>query len=255
MSERLLSHYPSFEEYNHFVVSTRFVKSPGSDWRDGHAAFIDAEMMEFLNQHGPGSLLLMPEEAGIDYRNAPDTLRFPMADEEGDGVWFTFDILDRMGKQPADVCTQALQLHVPDAPPITNFADLEEQAVRYADNIKVINKLGLSGEVDPSIAYTSLRKHPNYVLLRTGTRLSRSLDQGRNDLPPYIATELEPVQEIGQAAGNYLLVLAYVAKARLGISIQDIVRFNMAKLRHRIAYGKENDIHFDASWVSIAAEH
>lgn len=249
------THSPlGFSAYGEFVTSSRFKDEEALNWKGVYADFVESELMEFLTQHGPGSLLLLPEECGEIHLETPDDIRFHMADEMGDSVWFSFDIAERIGENPMAVCENALRLHVPEWDSrITTFAELEACAVEVADDIKVINKLGLlygTNSAYRTTHLTSLKQHPHYLLMRTGQRLARSLNEGRNDLAPFNATELESLRDTSQALGDYLLVLTYIAKARLNIPMQDIARFNIAKLSHRKMYGKENDIHFDQTYIS-----
>ena len=257
MTEFLSRSPLSFNTYADFVALSRFQGEEDAEWKDKYADFVESELMEFLTQHGPGSLLLLPEECGELHLEAPDDLRFHMADEMGDSIWFSFDIANRIGEDPMVLCEDALRRHLPDEdnlnPRVTTFAELESRAVDASDDIKVINKLGLlysSMVADPAMHLTSLKQHPNYLLFRTAQRLARSLNKGRNDLAPFTASGLEQPGDTGQALGDYLLVLAYIAKARLNIPMQDIAQFNIAKLSHRKAHGKENDIHFDQTCVS-----
>lgn len=100
------------------------------------------------------------------------------------------------------------------------------------------------------VRYTSLADQPYYMLIRTLSRLSRALNPDLHDAFPPTATVLEPVQNMTDAIGDFVLSMAYVAKDCLGIPFKDIARFNMAKLLHREQFGKENDITFDVTFLS-----
>jgi hypothetical protein len=253
MTELLTRSPLGFNEYGEFVRSSRHNNDdPG--WRDVYADYVEAELVEFLEQHGPGSVLLLPEECEGIYSDVDlDDLRLKMGDEMGDSVWFCIDGALRIGKDPMVACEEALRSHVPDSnPQITTFAELETHAVEAADDIKVMNLLGVLAETDevhPSLHLTSLKQNPHYLLQRMGRRLVRSLHEGRGDTHPLSETELEPIVETSRAIGNYLLVLAYIAKTRLNIPMESIVRFNVAKLSHRRVHGKGNDISFDQSHI------
>jgi hypothetical protein len=253
MTETLSRSPLRFNEYGEFVKSSRRTGDI-PDWRDLYAEYVEAELVEFLEQHGPGSVLLLPEECESIYSDVDlNTLRLKMGDEMGDSVWFCIDSALRIGKDPMAACEEALRSHVPDSNSvITTFAELETHAVEAADDITVMNLLGVlsdPSEVNSSLHLTSLKQNPHYLLQRMGRRLVRSLHEGRGDTLPLSETELEPIAETSRAAGNYLLVLAYIAKTRLNIPMESIVRFNVAKLSHRKIYGKKNDIPFDLSYV------
>jgi len=231
-------------------MTTRFNDSE-SPWQETYAGYIRGELMEFLGQHGPGANLLLPARAGISPNDAPEDLRFSMADELGDLLWFGTDIASRISVPISQVCLDALRQYAgyTKTPPAT-FPDLAEAAVAHASDITVPTRLGLRYPNIPSIpGHSSLASNPLYLFIRTTGRLTRALDQGAHDLSPPGATELEPVQDPVRSLGTYFLVLAYIASTRLRIPVNSIVDFNMAKLRHRRLHGKEKDIKFDRSWA------
>jgi len=250
MSERLSPDQLSLDEYSHFVAHSR-VKAAREDWQDEAADFITGEHIEFLTQHGPGALLLFPTGIEISHGEDRDALRYHMADEMGDMLWFVTDVANRMNVRLQDVSCDSLSAqlgHEVQSP--QTFADIQKLAIEHATDISVPNKLGmLFPEADKARRTTSLAQHPNYVLDRITHRLVRGPDQGKNDLSPPTATELEPIQDLSRSLGTYLLTVAFVAKDRLGIDLEDVARFNIAKLQNRAQYGKANDIHFDQTYV------
>ncbi len=243
------AHKPELKlsEYSEFVTSSRFAEESDADWRDKYAQFIEGEMLEFMVQHGNSSMLLYPDEMGVDRSTAPPELRFNMADEMGDSLWFSFDIAERAGLKINDCVKDSLQRFAPDEdiPAITDFSDIESLAIKYADAIEFVNKRSFFEIEDIRIA-TSLKDSPHYAMMRSVMRLSRSIAPARFDsiAGPPSAASLEVMAELDLALGDYMLVLAYIAKQRLDIPFEDIAQFNKNKLRHRRIHGKENDIHF-----------
>ncbi len=245
MSE-LLRHVLSIDEYQQFVVASRH----NDQTDEAYANFLDGEFMETFTQHGPGSLLLMP---GIQFAETDElkAQRYHMADEMGDILWFATDKVAQLGQSASELCLQALQHHAPEATgPLSTFTDIEQAVITHAENIRIPNKMGMTyPDLPEHFKMTNLVENPYYLMVRTAFRVSRSLRQGKEDLSPPTATVLEPISDISQALGDYLNVLAYVARARLGIGIENIARFNMDKLKHRDNYGKAKDIQFDDSYA------
>lgn len=244
---------PSLEldDYQRFVASTRRPDTYEGLWQNAYSKYIASEQLEFLIQHGVGALLLLPRSYEYPEPESGDELRYNLADEAGDLLWFGFDIADRLEFSAADLCTNGLRSYTSSiSPAITSFAELEENIMRSAQKVKVINKIGLLfADANPDHADTALADNPNYVFMRAGQRLRRSLDQGERDLAPPSATELEPIQPVAESVALFILTLAYIAKDRLGVSIEDIARFNMAKLAHRQQFGKANDIKFSPAFI------
>jgi len=254
MSEFPLAPDLTLNNFRDFVVSSRFAEVSDAEWRKKYAGFIEGEQLEFLMQHGNGAMLLYGDHMGINRSTAPDELRYHMADEMGDSLWFVFDIADRADLTIEECVKHSLNRFVSEAEvhTIKNFAELEALATAHADDISVTNKMGVYGI--PGIRHeTSLEDDPFYVITRTVARLSRSLDVHKFDsiAGPRTTTSLEAVTELDQALGDYLLALAYIATNRLGVPIEQVAKFNMEKLRHRRIYGKENDIQFTEAYNKI----
>lgn len=245
----------SFAGFENHVISSRFSEDLDRDWEKTYSDFLDAESLEMLMQHGNGMLLLMPLPPEAEQSFWPDAeekraLQYGMADEMGDVLWFSFDVAKRNNIDISEACLKSLEkMHITVPAPIEKFADIEKYAMANASEIKVLNKAALLGlDVPDDRKYTSLEQNPQYLLIRTARRLSRSLDKGSKDLAPFTASELEPPVDLQQALGEYLLVLAYVAREKLDVSLEHIAQFNVAKLAHRQQFGKSFDIKF-AAWI------
>ena len=244
----------SLSSYDEHVVNSRFSPDIDRDWEMTYSQYLDAESLEMIAQHGDGMILLMPldtEQHGNFWPNPEDklSLQYGMADEMGDILWFVFDVASHSQLSVSEVCKAALtELNIKVDRPIESFSDIEEYAVAHADEIKVSTKAGLMFEdLPPQHRQTSLSQNPQYLYVRTARRLSRSLDRGARDLAPFTASELETPLEVEQALGTYLLVLAYIAREKLEVSLDEIAQFNMAKLIHRQQFGKKFDLKF-AAW-------
>lgn len=246
MTEQILKPPLKFDEYTRFVESSRFAEISDTDWREKYAAYIEGEYFELLMQHGHGMFVLLPDSFGFDRSGVPDELCYHMADEMGDSLWFTTDIAERAGTSVQD-CVAAALAHrgIEVDTPVDSFAALEKVAFENAGLISVINKRGI---YFGGPGTTSLGINPQYVHMRTSARLSRALAQERYDdistIGPLSATSLEDVVDLSVAIGDFLLAQAFCAKDRMGIPIEDIARFNMAKLKYRRIHGKENDFKF-----------
>lgn len=234
------------ESYTSHVVEGRFLAKKTHNWQSESAVLLNGELVEMLIQHGVGALLLLPEEFGDREAYGTQELRHGMLDEMGDVTWFCFDVAESLGINVSEACQKALKSHVPEfSGKIHNFSDLEAAVMDNADKIRILNKMGMYlPKASDDIRYTTLAIHPQYLLLRTGTRLTRALEGGQRSGGPPTASDLEPVSDLEHTIGDYLLVLTYIAKARLGASMEDVAQFNIAKLSHRAVHGKANDIHF-----------
>lgn len=242
MSEFLDSSPVSPDAYQHFVASTQF--DLGAEWEPQYADWIRSESMEFLGQHGPGALLVMPDSFELDrpdvHHRFPE-LRNQMLDELGDLVWFGFSVAERNGIKAMDASKHALTNHgVSVDQPLDSFDDLSELVRRRAGDIGVANKISvLMPEADEAIKTTHLNENPFYVLQRTVARLCRALnDTSHEGILPSM-TDLEAPTEIMQAIGDYLNVLAYIASVHLDADLRSAVSINMAKLQRRQIHGKE----------------
>ena len=254
MSEFPLAPTLTLHNFKDFVVSSRFAEESDAEWREKYANFIEGEQLELLMQHGNGAMLLYADDMGIDRSTAPDELKYHMADEIGDSLWFMFDIADRAGLTIEECVKKSLDRFVPETEvgAVKSFVALEALAIEHANDIKVTNKMGIYGV--PGVKHeTSVEDHPFYVITRTASRLSRSLATQKFDSRggPRTTASLEAVTELDQALGDYLLTLAYIATNRLGVPIEQVAKFNMEKLRHRRIHGKENDIQFTEAYNKI----
>ena len=237
---------PTLIEYERFVAGTRHAHV--TDWRGVYPALLEAELDEFLNQHGPAMILMQPESFGVDYRSASARLRFSLADELSDLLWFSTDITLQSGYSLREIiASRGYGLETEESPP--TFSDVGAAALALASDLKVPNKYGIMFP-DNSHGYVSLEEYPGYVFLRAAHRVRRSLDGGNTDLSPPTATELEAVYPINETTGLLLLSIAYVAEQRLSIDFEDIARFSILKLHNRSLHGKENDISFTEQFVS-----
>ncbi|TAH35186.1 hypothetical protein EYC59_02580 [Candidatus Saccharibacteria bacterium] len=225
----------SFEAYENFVETVRNPDPPEFNWRKDRAKRVGDELLEVLVQHGDGLNLLLPSIVPV--AKPKPGLVHKMADELGDSCWFITDATLRAQLSLSDVTTAALQRHVGSkVEEISTFRELDIQSVNHAATIAVPNKYGLS---------TYLGNNPSYLLMRTQERLIRSLNpDSRITGGPPTATYLEGVTELPQALGDACLALSFIASARLGVSLEAVARFNMRKLTHRQAHGKENDLSF-----------
>lgn len=242
MSELLKGMPVSLDAYQHFVASTQF--DMGMEWEPKYADWIRSESMEFLTQHGPGALLVMPDSFELDktdvHHQFPE-LRDQMLDELGDLVWFGFSVAERNGINAMDASKHALTNHgVSVEQPLDSFEGLSELVIRRAGDIGVANKISvLIPEADEVLKTTHLDENPFYVLQRTVARLCRALnDTSHEGILPSM-TDLEAPTEITQAIGDYLNTLAYIASVHLEADIQSAVTINIAKLQKRQIHGKE----------------
>lgn len=234
----------SLATYRDFVVHERRNDEDPADWDAAHAQLIGQEELEFLGQHGPGMLLLLPRE--FDGNKAaekyPD-LRENMTDELSDLLWFDFDIAERHGRAPGDLCAEALSRHIGTEIPVpTNFQELEQTVLANASRIRIMNKYALlEPDVPEELKYTSLPDNPLLVFTRVHARLKRTLEKDLR-LPPGIpsASEIEPMRELTVALGDHINTLAYIARDRLGRSLEEVAGYNMFKLRHRKQFGKSS---------------
>lgn len=242
MSEHLSFSSLSPDEYQQFVASTQV--DMGEDWQPKYADWIRSESVEFLGQHGPGALLVMPESFGIDqvpvHDNFPE-LNDQMIDELGDLVWFGFGVAEYSGIKAMDACKESLEVHdAAISQPLNTFEDLTQAVSEHADKIRVANKLSIiMPEADDSLKMTSLRDNPFYVLQRTVGRLCRALDENTDGYMPPTMSDLEAPAELSHAIGDYINALAYVASVHLHSDIQTAVSINMQKLKDRALHGKK----------------
>jgi hypothetical protein len=244
----------ALQEYQTWVTTMREPRQSeyGSNWETSYATYIAGEQQEFLTQHGHGFMLLLPEGTSAYDPAGKRELQYKMADELGDLVWFSTDTATRRGHPVAELCVKALWNHTgKSAAEISVFEDIEQQAIKYAGQISVPNKWGLLNPGSTSRhAMTSLADNPNYVFVRAGNRLCRSLDDSTLQLSPPTSERIEPPQDTLTALGTYFLAMAYVSRSCLDVPFQNVAAFNMAKLLHRREFGKKHDIQFDTFYDS-----
>lgn len=261
MSERLSHDVINVRSYQDFVASTRHDGSD-EDWKLRSADYLNGEMIEALTQHGGADAiaLFMPDRLMLDYdpSNTSPEIRYAIADELGDSLWFTVDILNRIQSNISNACHEAFQsFNIDVDTPIHTFADIQESVVSNADAIRYINKAGLIMGYDdvastPDYFVTSIEQNPLLHITRSNRRLARSLEDGKRDQAPYASgADFESLSDISTAAGQHLLSLAWLAHNRLGVTFNGIAAFNHAKLVHRRSYGKDKDIHFNVSYTNL----
>lgn len=247
--------------YREFVKSMR-TGDVEDDWKDISVQYLNGEMLEALTQHGgpEAVVLFMPSDfiEGFRPSDVSAETRYAIADELGDSLWFTVDVLDRTKSTVGTATKDALEsfgIEVSDEP--KTFNDIQHFAVENADQIRYISKGGLTmGYTDinstPDHFISTLPQNPLLHFTRTNRKLTRALEDGKKDIAPYASgADFEPVSDIALAAGQHLLSIAWIAQARLGVSLDGIAAFNRDKLLHRKKHGKENDIHFDKSYAEL----
>ena len=246
----------TINDYQRFVVDSRFSEK-ADGWRSQTADYLGSEQLEFLTQHGHGFKLIMSDEMsewmGIDRSEAPVELRYGMADEMGDSLWFIFDAADALGVSVPDAVAMAIKAHVPGLETgVSNFTDIESLAIEHAEKIEVLSKGNILGFLKDK---PSLKRSPDVVFHRFVARFGRALDKQKFDgvAGPPTALMFEAIPEFDQAIGDMMLAFAYIAKDRLGVPFEEIARFNKRKLEHRERFGKEHDIHF-GDFVKTEAE-
>ena len=194
MSERRYYDARNVESYQRFVSDARY-KNLGDDWRSKSAEYLSSEMIEALTQHGgtEAAVLFLPSSFIPDYKPKyiSAEVRYAIADELGDSLWFTVDCIDRDQENVATACARALgSFGLPAENSIHTFSDLQQAVTEHADMIRYINKAGLlMGYSDVATApdhfVSSLPANPLLHLTRSNRRLARSLEEGNNDIPPF----------------------------------------------------------------------
>lgn len=243
MGDILFEEPVSFAAYSEFVESERHNNEPYTDDLNAQrAALLQGEQMEFLFQHGPGGVLLLPGAfEGHRITDAYPELSNDMADEASDMLWFDFDVAAQNGLDIGGICLRALKTHTHTrVREIADFVSLQQAVLDNAEKIKVINKLGLANPQMPEeVKYTPITRNPYYVFDRIHNRLIRALTQPEPNYETPTATDLEPEIELPKALGDHINALAYVCKIKLGRDIDEVARYNVYKLRHRKKFGKQ----------------
>ncbi len=244
MSE-IIKQRPNILDYQTFVASSRTKGIDDENWKNIYSTLLKDELLEVFYQHGNGSKLLMPSGwFRSEEKNEDDEINYHMADELGDILWFSSDCAIRLGFSVIDACKKSVLVNNLTAnQPVLSFMDIETAALLNAKKIRVPNNSGLMLQNIPEeFRITSLSDNPFYVFIRLISRLGKILNNGQVDSGPSTATDFEPIQDAAEVIGSIIFSISYIAKNRLGISIEDIARFNIAKLKNRQSYGKENDI-------------
>lgn len=260
MSEYSNTLRTDLDEYQDYVRMGRFPEAQGTDWRFARATHISEEQLEFLTQHGPGMNILLPAKVwnGLVKDNFTEmfgdlrTQQDKMADEMGDLLWFVTDTIDRNGQSVSDVATQSIQRHVPASTiEVTGFEHLDKIVTANAEAITVLPKFVLENRLyntttGESEWRTSLAEHPGLLYSRIGSRVIRALSSDTYPSVQPTAVDMEESPDINTALGDMLLVMAYIARDRLGTDLQMIADFNAAKLDNRIKndFDKSKDISF-----------
>lgn len=254
--------------YQAFVAKMS-TQNLGEDWKNKLARNLRGEVIEALVDHGEGEVvsLFLPEktmagqDTGMDHKGVSEETRFAAADELGDVLWYTVDALRKTKGQEqveiAEACHLALEEFGIDHQDydLNLLSEIQRAAVDHAGAVACITKFGLiEGYRDvrsaPPEKLTSLPQNPFLHIMRVSARLGRALENGEMDVPPYASgANFENLADIATAAGQLILVVAWIASEKLGISLRAIAEFNTDKLENREINGKESDIHFDASYA------
>jgi|GEM_PF-2623115 len=203
---------------------------PTPDWQRTYAGYIRGEMLEALYQHGPGSLLLLPQGFnGQQLIENPTELKSEVQEELGDMLWFGFAVADQYGENARNMCEQSFMRHTGEHISIMSFTDLQKYVAQYAGKFSVPNKFG---------TVTCLQDNPYYVFTRFVNRLTRSMEPqaAASRLPT--ATESEAVLPLPQVLGDYLNAVGFVISACAGWDVEDAAVFNTQKLMERQTWGK-----------------
>lgn len=246
-------------DYQNAVVRSRRNPSDSEeDWRAKHADFFLSEYLELLTQHGNDAftILCQPLSAHnmqpIYDRNPtanPNPIRFNMADELGDQLWFSFNTIQLLEHDPRDVIAAAYKEWSGEAAPLVpqTFSQIETLATEHARQLCVLPK---PGSPDPE-RHISLEDNTVLVFTRTTARLALALDPSRPiDAAQPTAADRLPLLPVDIAIGQHLLTCAYIASRRLCLPLSRIAAFNIAKQDHRRTYGKSTPFPFDQSWAS-----
>ncbi len=231
----------TLDDFQTFTESSRRDSDDPATWGAKLPELIQSEGLEFLTQHGNGSLLLLPPEFGLDTTaQAHDPLKSSMADELSDNLWFGFAAATYLGKSATELVTRSLGQYTEElVDSVVTFSDWQAALIAHAPNMRVLTKWGmLQTDAPENIRYTTLRDNAQYLFVRMHHRLTRALSGGANDMSPPTATELEPIADPELATGDFLNILGFIAVTKLGWDVEDVARFNAHKLFHRVKFGK-----------------
>lgn len=241
MSRRLVCQIDTLNEYQEAAIMLRRDK-PDGDWREERANLLLGETFEFLGQHGNTLPALMPGfvTEGSQVHMLPDESRLGAADEAGDMLWFCTDIAARAGHRLNDACNSALNKHGIAAGDGT-LRGIGRIATTKAPLITVPTKLSLTNRNVPAeLASVTLDQNPLSVLLRMALRTVKSVSPDIfTEGPQPMIIDFERPQPADVSIGELVLALSYVSTELFGVPIEQVARFNVAKLRSRQAFGKQ----------------
>jgi hypothetical protein len=167
-----------------------------------------------------------------------DDERLGTADEASDLLWFCADIASRRGVVLADAVDNAFYKH--DTPPCAgSLRLLGQHAVHYAGRITVPTKLSLTETNVPLLlSATRLDYNPLSVFLRLALRTAKSIVSDLRSEAQPLVIDFEPPQPTDVSVGEFVIALAYTTESILNVPIEDVARFNIAKLQSRKIHGK-----------------
>jgi NTP pyrophosphatase (non-canonical NTP hydrolase) len=202
------------------------------------ASWLDGEQLELYSQHGISTMLMHKDfQRAVDWTDPSheESYRLGMIEELGDILWFVDLAAQNNGVDFIDAANESLRGWGYYGVPAQTFTELDVASAVVAPAVSVPTKSELQGWSENKVALT---ESPDYVLNRMVSRLSRSLHEGKFDLPPFSASELEPIYSVQQSVGDWLIACSYVAQSRLGVSLDDVWQYNITKLTERAAWGK-----------------
>ncbi|HEU4609282.1 MAG TPA: hypothetical protein VFS31_14290, partial [Chitinophagaceae bacterium] len=175
MSEYLPNPELAVDDYQDFVDSTDTSGAALDEvWDKGRSELLFDEYIEAMFQHGRGFGYILP---GYSYDMKDDKLRFKVADELGDILWFSTNILSKKGLRLSESLSRYLSERTGHRAHISTFADLQRYVLVFASDITVANKLTYLGLGHSELARTNVKDNPFYFLTRSINRLGESLAQ------------------------------------------------------------------------------
>jgi len=238
MPDILSEHPVSLDSYQAFVLEERAAEAiiDGDRWNEDRADLINKEAKEFMGQHGPGGVLLVPQiysdKLSGFTQEYPDITN-DMADELSDLLWYSFDVAVHNNIDPGAASAHAIEAHTgesQEAP--TSFESMQQQIMERADAIKF--NVASDSPYEISVVDSPLQAfaiaHLNLMTaLQTNTDspVTEINAEGSKDVP------------LDVAIGEYINILAYIAKDRLNWDVKEIARYSAFKLRQRKKYGKQ----------------
>lgn len=227
----------SIDDFQNQVVASRR-EDHSQNWREVYPELLTDESLEFIGQHGVGLSRIMPRELDetIDHDAVAQRdkgMHSGMIEETGDMLWFATSASSYAGVNLREACANTLKSYGIEEAEMNDLADLDQVVMQNASKIRVLNEMGLSfPELDDEDRYETIDEDPYYLFVRSGRRLIRSIQQGKDDVSPSTYIK-EPVLELPQAVGEFVCVLTYIANDRLGVSISEVAHRNIEKLQTR----------------------